>query len=71
MANFVQSEHDPVFKMHNLPVNIEHVKAISKSMSGFYFAIVFQFNEKQSFMWRYRSSSERDNNYTRLISLMK
>jgi hypothetical protein len=71
MPTFVKSEQSPVYPLSNLPINIEHVKAISKAMEGFYYAIIFQFNEKQSFSWRYRTSIDRDNNYTRLISMMR
>ena len=71
MANFVRAEQDPKFHIKNMPVNIEDVKAISKSMNGFYFSIVFEFNETQSFEWRYRFSNERDNDYKRLSSLIR
>jgi hypothetical protein len=70
MARFVKSEQNPNFKMHNFPVNMEHVKGIVKAMNGFNYIILFEFNSRQSFEWRYRTSFERDHEYNRLISLM-
>lgn len=71
MATFVKAQQDPKYRIHNMAVNIEHVKSISKEMSGFNYTIVFKFNEKQSFEWNYRFSSDRDADYERLKELLE
>ncbi|WP_276133612.1 hypothetical protein [Polluticoccus soli] len=71
MATFVSSQQDPKYRIHNMAVNIEHVKSISKETSGFNYTIIFQFNEKQSFEWNYRFSSDRDADFGRLEEMLQ
>jgi hypothetical protein len=71
MPTFIRAQQDEKYRIHNMPVNIEHVKAIKKAMNGFYYAIIFQFNESQSFEWKYRYSNDRDADYERLTSIIE
>jgi RNA recognition motif-containing protein len=57
-------------RIYNMPVNIEHVKTIEKGMNGFQHALVFRFNEDQSFEWRYRNAVDRNTDYERLMLLL-
>ena len=47
-----------------------HVKTIAKAMSGFYYSVIFSFNDEQSFEWRYRFATERDADYDRLAAVI-